>query len=248
MEYTQAITLDLNLHNHIPALRVKQGDTETRYIQVTLQKDGADYAPESGTQIFFRCQKPDGYAVLYDSDYIDPDIGRSYVIVDANGIITVELSDQVTAACGKCYCDICLQKDGQILSSLPFLIYVIERPDVASLVFSSDDFKTLTAVLKQAQALERGVQQSTGSLTLSTNWLGTESPYRQSVSVTGYDVTAHTRVDLAGDQSVLQAMTNDGVSAIFIQNNAGALTAYAFGNKPTAALTVQAFVYETQDL
>ena len=248
MEYIKTITLDVDPRGDIPYLRVKQQDAFSRFIKCVIKKNGTDYTPESGTQILFRCRKPDGHAVILDSLYEDPDEGRYFVVLNADGTVTVELTDQVTVVDGKCFCDLCMMKSGRILSSIPFILYVIPSPDVSNLAVSTDDFKLLAAALQQAQELERGIQQSTGMLTLSTSWTGTESPYQQSVTVTGYTVTANTRVDLTADATVMNAMIDGGISAIYIKNNYGVLTAYAVGNRPTTALTVQAFLYETQEI
>ena len=80
------------------------------------------------------------------------------------------------------------------------------------------------------------------TVTLSTNWTGSASPYTQSVNITG--TTANSKVDLQPDASVIAQMGNDGTTALYIVNNNGTLTAYAVGMKPTASMTIQATVSE----
>lgn len=43
-------------------------------------------------------------------------------------------------------------------------------------------------------------------------------------------------------------MLDDGVSAMYIKNDNGVFTAYALGEKPTVALTIQVSIIEMQQL
>ena len=80
------------------------------------------------------------------------------------------------------------------------------------------------------------------TVTLSTGWTGDASPYTQSVTISG--TTANSKVDLQPDATAIAQMANDGTVALYIANDNGVLTAYAVGEKPTVALTVQATVTE----
>lgn len=82
-----------------------------------------------------------------------------------------------------------------------------------------------------------------GSVTLSTAWSGS-GPYTQTVQVLG--AGANSRIDLQPDATVIQQMLDDGVSAMYIENNNGVFTAYAIGEKPTVALTIQVSITEMQ--
>lgn len=82
----------------------------------------------------------------------------------------------------------------------------------------------------------------TASVTLpAAAWTG-ENPYTQSVTLTG--ITAQSKVDLQPDATVLAALIDDGVNALYIANDNGSLTAYAVGAAPKADMTVQATVME----
>ena len=96
-----------------------------------------------------------------------------------------------------------------------------------------------------AENLMQGIAQSIATLTLSTEWNGIASPYTQAVPVSGYTVTAYTKVDLVANPAVIEAMLDSRTDEIMIVNENGYLTAYAIGGKPTTALTVQAGLYET---
>ena len=91
------------------------------------------------------------------------------------------------------------------------------------------------------------VAPKTGSVTLTAaNWTGS-GPYTQIVTVTGATVTTDSKVDIQPDATVIQQMISDDVFALFIENNSGALTAYAIGATGatlTADVTVQVTVTE----
>lgn len=80
------------------------------------------------------------------------------------------------------------------------------------------------------------------SITLSTDWTGSASPYAQAVTISG--TTSNSKVDLQPDATAIQQMADAGTVALYIANNNGTLTAYAVGEKPTAALTIQATITE----
>lgn len=79
---------------------------------------------------------------------------------------------------------------------------------------------------------------------LSAGWSG-EGPYTQSITLP--NITANNKVDLCPDAIAIQQMVDDDVIALYVENNDGALTAYAVGNKPIIDLTIQAIVTEVAD-
>ena len=80
------------------------------------------------------------------------------------------------------------------------------------------------------------------TVTLSTNWTGSASPYTQTVTISG--TTANSKVDLQPDTTTITQMADDGTIALYISNENGTLTANAVGEKPTVALTIQATITE----
>lgn len=93
------------------------------------------------------------------------------------------------------------------------------------------------------EEISEAVHKAVVSVTLSASWSGS-GPYTQTVTVSGYTVTANSKVDLQPDATTIAQLITDGVSALYIVNNNGTLTAYAVGTAPTAALTVQATITE----
>ena len=82
-----------------------------------------------------------------------------------------------------------------------------------------------------------------GSISFSTTWSG-NGPYTQTVTVTGATVTSDSMIDLEPDATALNQLISDGVTALFVTNNSGTLTATAIGAPTTSALTIQCTVTE----
>jgi hypothetical protein len=83
-----------------------------------------------------------------------------------------------------------------------------------------------------------------GTITLSATWAESSGVYSQTVTVTGATVTANSKVDLQLGAAALQQLLNDGVAALWVENDNGTLTAYALEAAPSAGVTVQCTVTE----
>lgn len=83
---------------------------------------------------------------------------------------------------------------------------------------------------------------STDSVSLTTGWMGDASPYTQIVTISG--MTATTMVDLQPTPEQIHALMENGTSGLQAVNNNGAVTVYAFGEKPAEAMTIQATLTE----
>lgn len=95
------------------------------------------------------------------------------------------------------------------------------------------------------EAIEGATTKSTTITIANTDWSGT-GPYTATVTVSGYTVTANSRVDISCDYATMNSLTLAGVSTVYIDNTSGTLTAYAVGAKPNTSITVTALIYETQ--
>lgn len=82
-----------------------------------------------------------------------------------------------------------------------------------------------------------------GSITLSMSWSGT-GPYSQEVTVSGATVTGNSQISLQPTPEQIQALIEDGITALLIENDGGTLTAYAVGGTTSAAETIACTVTE----
>lgn len=118
MEYTQEITLDLNSNTAPPVIYTKQGDVDTRVLEIHLMENGNEYQPPVGANAVFRMRKPDGTVV---ADYVIASVGSN--------IVTVRLSEQALAAAGRGLADILLYgENSQYLSTASFILVIQPAP------------------------------------------------------------------------------------------------------------------------
>ena len=86
--------------------------------------------------------------------------------------------------------------------------------------------------------MNTAARMSLSSVTLTaSNWSNKGDYYTQSVSIMGVEATE--RIDIQPDADVLLQLVEDGVSALYIENDGGVLTAYSVGGVPSATITVQ---------
>lgn len=91
-----------------------------------------------------------------------------------------------------------------------------------------------------------GSKVKLGSITLSTTWTGSVSPYTQIVTVSGATVTENSKVDLQFTSDQLHNLVADGVLELALNNEDGVLTVYCEGQKPTSQMVIQCTVTETE--
>lgn len=78
----------------------------------------------------------------------------------------------------------------------------------------------------------------------SANWVGSISPYEQVVSIS--NITANSKIDLQPSATQLTQLQDNETSLVAV-NDAGTVTIYAIGEKPTIDYTIQATITETTD-
>lgn len=121
----------------------------------------------------------------------------------------------------------------------------LSKIKVGSTTYNIKDSQARSDIAEQSsQIVGKADKSKIKSITLSSTWTGSASPYTHSVTISGYTVTANTKVDLQPAAEVIQQLIDDGVLGLYIINNNGTLTAYAIGEKPTASLTIQVTVSE----
>lgn len=73
----------------------------------------------------------------------------------------------------------------------------------------------------------------------ASGWKGAESPFSQSVTVEG--ISTNSKVDLTADSGQMEKLMQ---TIIYIENDDGTATAWAFGQKPAEDFVLNAFITE----
>lgn len=146
--YIRQFTLDVNAENNHQHVMAKQGDAVYRLLEISLLKDGVAFEPSGVTTYIFRCEKPDGTAVVLESTgSVAP------ITAEGGGVYTVTLADQCLAVAGRVICDLAMaDSSGNILSSANFVLDVMKMPNIGQLVPSSTEWIRLTHAIEAAEA------------------------------------------------------------------------------------------------
>lgn len=107
-------------------------------------------------------------------------------------------------------------------------------------VADADLYDTLTAIQRALEGKQNRIW--IGSISMDPeSWEG-EGPYTQVVALAG--IKANCLVDLMPGLDAQSDILSDGVTAMYIDNTDGVLTAFAYGARPTTALTIPVLVTE----
>lgn len=81
------------------------------------------------------------------------------------------------------------------------------------------------------------------NVTLATgSWVASGNNYEQTVTISG--ATENSRIDVQPDATVITRLVDDGVIAIYFQNDSGTIKAVSVGEKPSTNITVQVSITE----
>ena len=163
MEYTQEITLDLNSNTAPPVIYTKQGDVDTRVLEIHLMENGNEYQPPADTFAVFRMRKPDGTT-------IGAGVDDTTITSVGNNIVTVRLSEQALAAAGRGLADILLYNGDQYLSTASFIL-VIQPAPVAVMrgVVSSNEYSVFEDLLDSLGDTLPAVQSAAAEAVAASN-------------------------------------------------------------------------------
>lgn len=157
MEIIHSIALDFAKDTEPITIFAKQGDANTRYVEITPLNDGKKYTLESGITARLHITKPDGKIVLNDASI-------------SGSVIKAELTKQSLAVFGMARAEIGLYKGTSLLSSQIFFIRIERKAYDDGAVESSDEYKALVdalanvdAAVQQAQEAVRQAQQAVKS-------------------------------------------------------------------------------------
>lgn len=144
MNITKRIKLDFARSLNPIIVWAKQGDENSRCIEIEPMLNGMVYTLPSGAYATFACKKPDKHLVY------NPD---NHLTISDN-IITVTLSQQTLAASGEAICSILLHgSDGSILSTQNFLLKIEESPLDMAEIDSGDELGDLFDFIAKGEAL-----------------------------------------------------------------------------------------------
>lgn len=148
MEYIKQVTLDISPEEHWKYVHVKQGDNLLRKIAISLTSDGATYDPGIVDHAWFRIEKPDGKAVILQSN------GTSPKVTVSNNVYTIALTQQSLVAAGRAICDLVLfdANDG-IISSVSFYMMIEAAPNTSHILASSNEFADLQKAIVDVEEL-----------------------------------------------------------------------------------------------
>lgn len=108
--------------------------------------------------------------------------------------------------------------------------------------FDEDATHRLVTDTEKSNWNNKQTKVKTSSITLlSSGWSGSGT-FLQAVAISG--ALSNSKIDLQPNDTVLNQLIKDKVSALYIENNNGVFTAKAVGAKPTSNLTIQVTITE----
>ena len=143
MSANKRIFLDVTERTPLGYIYAKQGDINSRTLEIQLLNSGVIYKIPPGATAKFRLRKPDKTKVMNDAE------------INEN-IITVELTEQCLAVEGVALAEIGLYgTDSSLLTSETFMIKIVSAAVNDGEIKSSDEFGTLAeALVKVESAVE----------------------------------------------------------------------------------------------
>lgn len=215
MNITQKINLDFGKKDFPIHVWAKQGDQETRFVEITPLDKGQAYTIEAGVTARFQATKPDGTTILDDCTISD-------------GKITAELTAQVLAVAGFVVAEIGLYKGTELLSSALFYVDVEELAYDPNAPESSDEYNSLVNALAEAEEFIDMVPRDYLSFTVAVaDWSLSGTP-----AYTGFPYEATISIADATTDDIPEvvpsiAAINDNLLCPFTDAAAGGVKIYA---------------------
>ncbi len=150
MQITKRIKLDFARSSCPVSVFAKQGDENSRFVEIEPLENGQPYIIPSGLTVAFACRKPDGHQVLIDG--ATSESGYPKIDYDKN-VIVVELTAQTLAAAGHANAMIALKTAGKVLSTQNFILLIEKSALVGASVESSDEYQGYIAALAKVEEL-----------------------------------------------------------------------------------------------
>lgn len=139
MEHITSITLDVaasSPRRHL--VTAKQGDTNTRIIEVTLLNDGKNFDIPAGSLVKIRMEKPDGKYIYNECSY-------------AGNTVRYTLTNQSISVAGSVLCDIEIEDYlHNTISSIGFTMEVYRSPYSESAIKSANEMNVIIRYISTA--------------------------------------------------------------------------------------------------
>lgn len=141
MTVTHKITnMELTGRGRPYQIHAKQGDTNTRVVEISLYANNTPFQPPNGTKFVVRFRKQDGTSGMYDTM---PDGTTPAATVEAN-LLTVNLAPQMLTCPGKVQCDVALVNGTEVLATFDFWLIVDPSPSEGTDTGSQNYYRVQT--------------------------------------------------------------------------------------------------------
>lgn len=164
MTVTHKITnMELTNRGRPYQIHAKQGDSNTRNVEICLYANNIPFNPPDGTKFVVRFKKQDGTSGMYDTM---PDGETPAVTVDGN-VLFVTLAEQVLTFPGKVICDVAMVNGFDVLGTFDFDIIVDKSPESGTDTSSQPYYKVtslddLNAILEEFEGRIESIQGDPG--------------------------------------------------------------------------------------
>lgn len=137
------ITIDVSDPLNTPVAHAVQEDTRSRYVEITLVRNGEPLDIPAGTLGMVGIRRPNDTYVLYDETE-----DETAAVTFTNNVATVWLTQEALAVPGRLYCSVSLYTSTVRLTAFHFMIDVEPTAVPSGVVIESDYFNILQAQIE----------------------------------------------------------------------------------------------------
>lgn len=126
---------------HVPDIDAKQHDLKSRFLKIKLFNEAKEFNVNDRDLAFkFFARKPDGTEVFNNCTV-------------ENNFVVIELTSQTLAVAGKVKAElmICGRANGEVLTTKPFIINVIESINSQSAIESTNEYSVIMNIVKELE-------------------------------------------------------------------------------------------------
>lgn len=145
MQTVQSIAFDFAVHGITPRIFGKQGDVNSRTVQISLYNQGAAWPVPDGALLALRYKLPSGASGLYDK------IDSSPALTADNNTVSVLLASPIFAEAGAAACELVITDAAGGISTWAFMV-LVETASVSDTEIPEDYYNAFLDVASQAAA------------------------------------------------------------------------------------------------